>query len=78
MELLAMLGGAVCVKCGFNDYRALQVDHIDVGGTKERRVLANSHKIVNAIRINKEKFQILCANCNWIKRDEKGECRKFE
>ena len=66
--------GGKCVKCGFNDKRALQIDHVNGGGTKERKLLSN-HQIF--LRIKKENFptqyQILCANCNSIKRIENKE-----
>jgi hypothetical protein len=35
-ELIMVLGGH-CIKCGFSDWRALQVDHTNGGGAKERR-----------------------------------------
>src|SRR5881394_22666 len=33
---LAFLGGR-CVQCGFDDARALQIDHVHGGGNKERK-----------------------------------------
>lgn len=66
--------GGKCVKCGFDDERALQIDHVYGGGTKERKSLSN-YQIL--LRIQKENFpsryQILCANCNCIKRFENKE-----
>lgn len=68
---IEILGGK-CVICGFNDYRALQIDHINGGGSKERKerlYKGNFHQNVINSFINKEnKYQLLCANCNWIKR----------
>ena len=72
LEIVEILGG-VCVNCGFDDIRALQVDHIDGGGTQEAREIGN-HKIYKKIRdIGPEGYQLLCANCNSIKRKEHGE-----
>ena len=34
--ILELLGGK-CVQCAFSDYRALQVDHIDGGGYKDKK-----------------------------------------
>lgn len=69
--------GARCIKCGFSDRRALQIDHIDGGGSKERKE-RNSNgafcKIVlESFLRGENKYQLLCANCNWIKRFEKRE-----
>ena len=70
--------GKTCVSCGFNDIRALQIDHINGGGNKHR---LNSHgrTIYYLILANPDesikKYQVLCANCNWIKRCEKNENR---
>lgn len=73
---LETLGGK-CVSCGFNDKRALQIDHIEGGGSKERKQLGFNgrfHKHVVQSFLNKEnKYQLLCANCNWIKRVERKE-----
>jgi rubredoxin len=59
---------------GCNDARALQFDHIGGGGSAMRRDgkgagLAGLYYIRN----HPELFQLLCANCNWIKRAESGE-----
>ena len=68
--------GNVCTKCGFSDVRALQIDHINGGGTRWR----NAHKHnssyyteVDVIKNNGQGYQLLCANCNWIKREERKE-----
>src|SRR3990167_843169 len=69
--VIAILGGQ-CIKCGFTDSRALQIDHINGGGTKELKKLNGVQHTTQVIRsvLNKEnKYQLLCANCNWIKRD---------
>lgn len=72
--VLAFLGG-VCVKCGFSDKRALQVDHVNGGGMKEKRSIGDSAMYLKILG-NPDGYQILCANCNWIKRFENGEYRK--
>jgi RNase P subunit RPR2 len=78
--VLDFLGGK-CVKCGFSDYRALQIDHVNGGGVKEQRERTTNrfsyHKEVMDSFTKKEgKYQLLCANCNWIKRFVRGETRK--
>ena len=72
---LAALGNK-CVHCGFTDLRAMQIDHINGGGRKERfDVFGTSPRKLYKAVINDDgnKYQLLCANCNQIKRIEKGE-----
>jgi len=78
METLSFLGGK-CKKCGFSDWRALQVDHINGGGHLENKLGGHSRRaLLNRIRKSPKKYQILCANCNWIKRYENNECGRKE
>ncbi|MFA5130684.1 MAG: hypothetical protein WC477_07300 [Patescibacteria group bacterium] len=71
--------GNKCQKCGFEDWRALQVDHINGGGLKE--VKSFKHRDNYYASLEKEvlsgKYQLLCANCNWIKRYEEKEGRLY-
>ena len=79
---LAALGG-VCVRCGFADVRALQIDHVNGGGLRERSRRRQKDNAILRVCLTKYyrqvvedqtgKFQLLCANCNWIKRAENGE-----
>lgn len=72
--------GDKCVKCGYDDMRALQVDHIDGGGRQERREIPNTTKfykcVIDSFNNNENKYQLLCANCNVIKRIENKEHKK--
>jgi hypothetical protein len=68
--------GSECVRCGNTDIRCLQVDHIDGGGTKDYRSrITYNGSVFYAIHPEKidNKLQVLCANCNWIKRYERNE-----
>lgn len=69
--------GGKCIKCGISDTRVLQIDHINAGGSKERKerkfkYTFNKHVLVSFIN-GENKYQLLCANCNWIKRAENNE-----
>lgn len=66
-----------CAKCGFSDIRALSVDHINGGGTKHRREIGKGAQFYNWLKKNNypEGFQILCMNCQFIKRVENHEER---
>ena len=74
-ELYDLLGNK-CIRCGFSDRRALQIDHINGGGVKERKTLNIKdycRVVLKSIKNNENKYQLLCANCNWIKRFENKE-----
>ena len=65
--------GGVCNRCGFSDHRALQIDHVNSDGWKERskgRGILYLKKVLNDAE---GRYQLLCANCNWIKRAERSE-----
>lgn len=67
--------GCVCCHCGFSDKRALQIDHVNGGGTAEQR--RNNYSAATLYRAvlkdTSNRYQVLCANCNWIKRSENKE-----
>lgn len=71
-EVLKFLGGR-CVSCGFMDARALQVDHMNGGGNKERKKTGGTYGVYCRVLAGEEGYQLLCANCNWIKRVERRE-----
>lgn len=77
ISLINLLGGH-CVKCGFSDNRALQLDHINGGGVKHRQTFKATDTYylyyLNNIKLAHQELQVLCANCNWIKRFENNEC----
>ena len=76
--------GSYCQQCGFNaDIRALQIDHIKGGGLKELRerfVNTNSKMwlyYLNHLDEAKQTLQVLCCNCNTIKKYTNGEYHKW-
>lgn len=75
-KALMALGGK-CAVCGFDDPRALQIDHINGGGSSKKYEYKNRSELYRAIRDGKrDGLQILCANHNWIKRHENKEWGK--
>jgi len=73
VKLLELFGGK-CVRCGFSDPRALQIDHVHGGGAEHRRRVAWSVMYREmAAEVGSGKYQLLCANCNCIKRYECNE-----
>lgn len=82
LEIIRLLGG----KCsnpnclvigGCNDVRCLQIDHINGGGvyhSKRRGTGGVWLDVLKEIKSgNSKNYQLLCANCNWIKKSDKNE-----
>jgi hypothetical protein len=70
--VIEKLGGK-CALCGYDaDRRAFQIDHIDGQGRKERRTIG-WYKFFNQILVDTTNYQLLCANCNYIKRYTNNE-----
>lgn len=77
IRAINILGGK-CKSCGFDDMRALQIDHILGNGNKDRENKMVGYKLYLEIINNlnsRKKYQVLCANCNWIKRHDNKETR---
>lgn len=78
-EIIEMLGGK-CVHCGMTDERCLQVDHINGNGHEERKIAkkkgfsSNLWIYQQLKKGHKDNYQLLCANCNYIKKFENREC----
>jgi hypothetical protein len=83
-ELLEFFGNK-CVRCGFGDKRALELDHVNGDGFKYKRGQLhgggeghNIGRFIKNIKANpheaKKRFQLLCANCHRIKT---SECKEY-
>lgn len=79
LECFGLYGGS-CQRCGFSDDRALQLDHIDGANGESRYAWSRAglglYRAILRGKVDRELFQLLCANCNWIKRWEAGECQR--
>lgn len=65
--------GNKCSKCGYDtDSRALQIDHIAGDGRQEKRRIG-WWNFYNKILKDSTGYQLLCANCNYIKRYDNEE-----
>jgi hypothetical protein len=62
-------GKLACSMCGFDDIRALSLDHINGGGNKHCKSLGIKGTLYNwLIKHNfPEGYQTLCMNCQFIK-----------
>ncbi len=67
--------GNKCNQCGFADTRALQIDHILSDGVKDRIPNKRSYysRVARSVEAAEGRYQLLCANCNWIKRHTHNE-----
>ena len=67
-------GTMKCAHCGFDDIRALSIDHINGGGAPHRRKTGND--VYCWLKRNgfPEGYQVLCMNCQLIKRQVNREC----
>ena len=74
-------GTMTCLWCGFGDIRALSIDHINGNGAKEKRD-KNWSGAKFYVRLRQlgypEGYQVLCMNCQWIKRTKNEETRKYK
>jgi hypothetical protein len=79
-KAMAFLGGKCAnpnclVPNGYTDKRCLQIDHINGVWDEPRLVGIALYEDILENPESRKKYQILCANCNWIKRAEKNENR---
>lgn len=73
-EKIVKLLGSKCVICGFSDPRALEIDHINNNGNEERKIFSTYgyyKHILDQIKVGSKDYQLLCSNCNAIKRYER-------
>jgi len=61
--------GDKCVLCGFQDKRALTLDHINNNGAEERKKIGMRGPYYRAIKeYLPDEYRILCMNCRFIER----------
>lgn len=75
-EILITLGNK-CIRCGYDDVRALHIDHVNGFGRKDRGEKYSRYRYLKStlsdLKNGSTKYQLLCANCNFIKLIEKRE-----
>lgn len=65
-----------CNRCKFGDVRALSIDHINGAGRLHKKHIKKTGNAFYQWLKNQgypDGYQVLCMNCQWIKRFEKGE-----
>jgi 5-methylcytosine-specific restriction endonuclease McrA len=69
-KLLEMYGRK-CAICGFDDRRALTLDHINQNGNSERKELGERGVYRRALKeYNPDEYRTLCMNCQFIERQK--------
>jgi hypothetical protein len=62
---------------GCKDRRCLQIDHVNNDGYSDRRAKLSRHLFLRKVLADEiGAYQLLCANCNWIKRFENEENKR--
>lgn len=74
-SILENYGGA-CACCGESREIFIALDHINGGGTKEAERMGSGgvYRKVRDAGFPKDKYQLLCHNCNWAKHHTNGNC----
>lgn len=72
-----------CIKCGYSDTRALELDHIYGDGYVDRSdnkglTSTGLRRLLKDTEATKAKYQLLCACCHRIKTFENNEHKKRE
>lgn len=69
-EMFDAIGSKVCKMCGFTDERALAINHINNDGFLERRIFRAISQKRQIVLKEPHRYQVLCFNCNQIKKYE--------
>lgn len=70
-EAIEVLGGK-CARCGLDDHRVLQFDHVHGGGHRERNTQDRLKLYMDVSKRRREDIQLLCANCHVLKTHHDG------
>ena len=69
--------GGKCMNCGETNLRVLQLNHINGGGTPERK-RRNSYQIsMDVLKEKRTDIDVRCANCNIIYEYERGRYKEW-
>lgn len=77
-DVISKYGGK-CAACGFKDMAGLSIDHINGGGSKERRTLSG-RTLYARLRREAEiraDLRVLCMTCQWMARTYGSDFTKW-
>jgi len=66
MDIIKGYGGK-CELCGEDNPHFLTIDHVNGGGSKEKKILGNSYALYRKLRDEnypRDNYRLLCYNCN--------------
>ncbi len=66
-------GKCACVRCGFEDMRALSIDHINGSGAKHIKSLLKNFYDWLIENGYPEGYRTLCFNCQWVTKAQQSE-----
>lgn len=71
--------GGKCANCNMNDYRCLQIDHINGNGSLQGNKKSGNHlwRLITLHDYPLDNLQLLCANCHMIKTFENRDRYKY-
>jgi hypothetical protein len=72
--------GAKCCSCGIDDFDVLDIDHIFNDGAAERKKNLFAYNLYRELKKQgypKDRYQILCKNCNWKKEIQRRRSSSF-
>lgn len=74
-EALILALGERCIKCGERDRRLQTFDHIQGGGSHERRIRGTGFSYLRHLlrQVRSGTLQLLCPNCQHIERLKRHE-----
>jgi len=73
-------GECACVECGEKRLACLSIDHLNGGGNKHRKEntgYGNNFYLWLKRHSYPSGYQTLCMNCQYVKREEKKECKHY-
>lgn len=74
-EVYEAYGGCFCIWCKEIDFGCLCLDHVNNDGRYERKKVSGSLFFLKLKKLNfpdKNRYQVLCFNCNWAKTYNNG------
>jgi len=70
--------GKKCALCGFDDVRALTLDHLLNNGAQERKSLGERGVYLRSLKEeSRHEYRMLCMNCQFITRHDGGRQNQF-
>ena len=65
-KVIDLIGGPICAECGCDEFRILEINHIEGGGTREHKEKRYKKMLCDIVygRVDAKKYNVLCRVCN--------------